>query len=538
MTSKIGLIAGLIATGLLLAAVACGSNGGTDTPAGGAQPTPDVQATLEALAQRVELGTPTPTAVPAEARIAALNFASGQRNVSQNWDQFHGEFDSWREGLVACTASSVRSSLQGFAGRFAGVAQAARALPRPGVVRGLADTLIRAAELQEEALRLLRDTWQPGGVAVLLVTAGDDGVDNSDDPNSSTPLAAVSQFEGVDIARSASSVLRQEVADALSDRQERTAPGSLERISEFVATFNSTDAAWDQFHQEYDSFRRSEGQLTSGELVDRLGLLIDQFREIVVAIRQVPTTDTTRDVADALAQAAEDEDLALRRLRGTFQRDGVPANGVPGEAVAPSGEVGESEEPVATTPTGNSGGEGVGTFTATDPGLYDAFDAQLVSSNAARLVARRNLEDILDDISEETGVVVEDFTEQYRLLLQEWNDFHKDYDEWRRSEGGCDRSNAVDTLGRSTVTFGNIATEVRSLPAATVLRPLGEILVEAAEREERALRVLRDTWQPYDAEVYRALDRERDTAGKLRRQVAVGIQELLERFGISLEELN
>ena len=116
-------------------------------------------------------------------------------------------------------------------------------------------------------MRLLRDTWQPGGVAVLLVTAGNDGVDNSDDPNSSTPLAAVSQFEGVDIARSASSVLRQEVADALSDRQERTAPGSLERISEFVATFNSTDAAWDQFHQEYDSFRRSEGQLTSGELV-------------------------------------------------------------------------------------------------------------------------------------------------------------------------------------------------------------------------------------------------------------------------------
>ena len=269
-----------------------------------------------------------------------------------------------------------------------------------------------------------------------------------------------------------------------------------------------------------------------------MGLLIDQFREIVVAIRQVPTTDTTRDVADALAQAAEDEDLALQRLRGTFQRDGVPANGVPGEAVAPSGEVGESEEPVATTPTGNSGGEGVGTFTATDPGLYDAFDAQLVSSNAARLVARRDLEDILDDISEETGVVVEDFTEQYRLLLQEWNDFHKDYDEWRRSEGGCDRSNAVDTLGRFTVTFGNIATEVRSLPAATVLRPLGEILVEAAEREERALRVLRDTWQPYDAEVYRALDRERDTAGKLRRQVAVGIQELLERFSISLEELN
>ena len=530
MTPKIGPIAGLIATGLLLAAVACGSNGGTGTPVSELQPTPDVQATLTALAQRAELGAPTPTVVPAEARIAALNFASGQGNVSRDWDQFHAEFDSWREGLVACNASSVRSSLQGFAGRFAGVVQTARALPRPGVVRGLADTLIRAAEQEEEALRLLRDTWP--------ATAGNDGSDDSDDANNSTSLSAASSFEGVDIARSASSVSRQEVADSLSDRQERTTPESLDNIGEFIATFNATDAAWDQFHQEYDTFRRSEGQLTSGEIVDRLGLLIDQFRAIVVTIRQVPTTATTRDVASALAQAAEEEDLALRRLRGTFQRDEAAANGTSEEAGASSGGNGEFQDQTATSSAINVGEEGAGTFTATDPGLFDAFDAQLVSSNAARLRARHNLEDILEDITEETGVLVEGFTRQYQLLLQEWDDFHNDYDEWRQSEGGCDRSKAVDTLSRFTVTFGKIATEVRGLPAATVLRPLGEILVEAAEREERVLRVLRDTWRPYDVDIYAGVDQERGTVGKLRRQVAVGIQELLERFGLSPQELN
>ena len=524
---------------MLLAAVACGSNGATDTPASGPQPTPDVQATLTALAQRAELGTPTPTVVPAEARTAALNFASGQRNVSQAWDQFHAEFDSWREGLVACNASSVRSSLQEFAGRFAGVTQAARALPRPGVVRGLTNTLIRAAEQEEEALRLLRDTWQPGEAAAQVTTdtLDDPGADNSDDPINSTAMTAASQFEGVDIARSASSVLRQEVADALSDRRERTAPESLEKIGEFVATFNTTDAAWDQFHQEYDSFRRLEGQFTSGEIVDRLGLLIDQFRGIIVAIRQVPTTVTTRNVSNALAQAAE-EDLALRRLRGTFQLDGGPANQRSAEAAATTGGSGESETETATSSTGNSEERAPVTFVASDPGVFEAFDAQLVSSNAARLRARHGLEDILGDISEETGFVVEDFLGQYRLLVQKWDDFHKDYDEWRQSEGGCDRSKAFDTLGRLTGAFANIATDVRSLPAATVLRPLGEILVEAAEREERALRVLRDTWRPYDVDVYARVDQERSTAGKLRRQVAVGVQELLERFGISSQELN
>ena len=62
---------------------------------------------------------------------------------------------------------------------------------------------------------------------------------------------------------------------------------------------------------------------------------------------------------------------------------------------------------------------------------------------------------------------------------------------------------------------------------------MGELLVEAAEREERAARELRDSWQPYNLEVYRNLDQERGTANRLRRQVTVGIQELLERFGIT-----
>ena len=62
---------------------------------------------------------------------------------------------------------------------------------------------------------------------------------------------------------------------------------------------------------------------------------------------------------------------------------------------------------------------------------------------------------------------------------------------------------------------------------------MGELLVEAADREERALRDLGNTWRPYDASVYETLDQERTTANKIRRQVTVGLQELFERFGIS-----
>ena len=91
----------------------------------------------------------------------------------------------------------------------------------------------------------------------------------------------------------------------------------------------------------------------------------------------------------------------------------------------------------------------------------------------------------------------------------------------------------IQDLSRFGVSFSEIANEARNLPAATVLRPMGELLVEAAQREERALRDLVNTWRPYDTGVYTTLDQETTAANKLRRQVTVGLQELYERFGIS-----
>ncbi len=174
------------------------------------------------------------------------------------------------------------------------------------------------------------------------------------------------------------------------------------------------------------------------------------------------------------------------------------------------------------------------TFIASDPSLFDAFDAQLVESNGARRQALQELAAVLKDVSEDNRAAVEGFDSQYNALLQQWNSFHSDYNEWRSTEGGCNRTSAVNALGRFTLQFADLSSSVRELPRATFLRPLGELLVEAAEREERALRELRTNWHPFDAQVYQSLDQQRNTAGKLRRQVALGIQELLERYDISL----
>ena len=79
---------------MLLAAAACGS--GDQTPSRGvaAQPTPDAQSTITALARTGNVGLPTPTTVPAADRAVAIEFSAGHEDISQRWDAYHAEFDS------------------------------------------------------------------------------------------------------------------------------------------------------------------------------------------------------------------------------------------------------------------------------------------------------------------------------------------------------------------------------------------------------------------------------------------------------------
>ncbi|MEE9198831.1 MAG: hypothetical protein V3U26_03425, partial [Dehalococcoidia bacterium] len=94
-----------------------------------------------------------------------------------------------------------------------------------------------------------------------------------------------------------------------------------------------------------------------------------------------------------------------------------------------------------------------------------------------------------------------------------------------------------ETLAQFSIRFSELTRRVRAMPRLSLLEPLGETLVNAAEREEQALKPLREVWRPFDPGVYSLFDLERNAAGKLRRQVATGLNELLTHYGISPEEL-
>ena len=111
--------------------------------------TPGLKSAIEPRAEAPGRRTPTPTPVPPEERKVVLDFARGHATITRDWEQFHADFDSWREGLIACDASAREVDLRQFAGSFSSVTEKARALPSSASIRALADKLIEAVEREE-----------------------------------------------------------------------------------------------------------------------------------------------------------------------------------------------------------------------------------------------------------------------------------------------------------------------------------------------------------------------------------------------------
>ena len=160
----------------------------------------------------------------------------------------------------------------------------------------------------------------------------------------------------------------------------------------------------------------------------------------------------------------------------------------------------------------------------------------LVAMNTAIVAAETTLKEIRRDIHEEldrTAVAdledVRAFIGDYKRLLKEWDAFHERYNEWRRTEGGCDRSEVLQSLAQFNTRIGELGRRVRDLPQSGYLLPMYNLLVEAAEREEGAVRALRNSWQPFAVDAFIAVDRERDNANRLRREANIALQELRNR---------
>jgi hypothetical protein len=490
MRVKISLLPALAATVVLVLATACVA---VDTTSGTPTPTPLLQ-------------SPTPTPISPEARQTALEFARSYQGIEQDWEQFHSDFNQWRVSLVSCERASAEVALIDFADEFNNVLQQARNLPRSSTTRGLADQLVKAAENEGEALRQLRDKWQPSNTVL---------------------------FAAVETQRSAAAAAQQEVLDRLMDLRDPPGPGSVgtapaDAARVFSQAFEQINQDWEQFHNNYNSLRDQQETLSPADVSTRLSSLVDEFSSVVSAIDSLPSSGSTDGMATQLKEAAQAEDNALKELLSNF----------PGQAETPPAQTetppGQTETPPDQTGT-TDGSEGGTASNGNDP--FAAMNDLVSKSDGVREQVQNDLQNLPDATASGNISDVDNFRQQYDVLAREWNEFHQGYDEWRSSEGGCNRTEVIGRLGQFSVRFSEIAREVRNLPSTSFVRPMADTLVEAAEREEEALRGLRNTWRPFATDAYRAVDQERTNADSLRRQANVGIQELLQRFGIPASEI-
>ena len=550
----------LAAAALALVALAC------STPAAPpeipAVAKPDTQATITALAQRPGFSAPTPTPVPQGVLESAQEFSRGLDSVNGSWDELRVSYDTWEAGLIACDPRSVRTSLNQFDSRFAAVVRSARNLDRASATRDLADRVVFAAETEQQALRSLLASSDSATSSDTVVAFGnglgasdtDKKEDAADTEGSevyvvlepSNQSGQVSPVDQVDKVRSYSAGVLQEVFDTLADLEERRTDAGRARLMEFTMAFKEVNARWDEFHRQYDSFRADEANLSSAEVVAELSGLISDFSNVVAATRELPTYKDTQIVADLMAQTADSEDLVLRSLRATFQKEpqervppaeqfgglgGFEDFGSPAESVE-SVDFGVTADPVPPKPT-EVPPTNDPEFVAQEPDLFGRFEEELVFANASRRDAKGALDQLNMSLSEDQLNAVDEFSGQLQTLMVNWNDFHQDFDAWRADEGGCDRLGAIDALLEIGAGYNHLSAEVSRLPNTMVLRPFGELLVEAVRRESSALDDLKNSWRPFDAGIYQGLRQERTAADNQRRQVGVGIQDLLDQYGVA-----
>ncbi len=486
--------------------------------AGDATPTPEPASPLASSASAAKPLT-------GNERESIAGFVQQQQAVDEKRASLYQEFDDWRSGLTECHPSAAQEALQEFAASFKSVTGQARGLPRKTSTKELADLLIPAVEAEEAAFRALRDRWQPGNVSL---------------------------FETVERKRAEAARAREATEDRSLELQEGFEEGptthEIRQTEEFSQVFEEIEDAWNDYHDAYDGLSRKEANLNIDELFVGYAFLAELLGEIIETLSELEPTDHTGDFIETLLEPAEAELDALSGLTGALTAsaaDAAPDPGMEGETEMPTpGPTGEPEGiteksgvdgPMEDSAAMESGETGAPAGFPPEkpveealPALQQELAAAVEGSKATLEEVGHSIEVIVEDKSAEYLADVQDFNDAYGRLVRNWKSFHEGYDAWRKT-GGCDRVETLRELDGFSRRAGEISGEVRGLPRTGFLLPAYSLLVEAAEREEGAMRALYNSWRPFTVDAFVAVDQERANAARLRQQANTALQELQSR---------
>ena len=292
-------------------------------------------------------------------------------------------------------------------------------------------------------------------------------------------------FEVIEQKRTEAARAQRKVQDLVIDLQEEldeaTDPERLQAIEEFSLALKPVSDAWDELHDEYTKLLQGTASLDNLTVLGRLDGLIEQLNSILDSIAGLPTTDATEDMVEALQEAAEAEQTALANTHNAVIQ------------------------------------------------VHDALEQAIKDSRTALKEVELTIENALDGSAEEDLQDLQEFADKFEIVLPAWAAFHEQYNNWRRTEGGCNRAEVLQALGQFNLRMTEIGRQVRDLPRSGYLLPMYNLLVEAAERERGTIRALRNSWRPFTVDAFIAAERERDNADRLRREASIALEELLSR---------
>ena len=215
----------------------------------------------------------------------------------------------------------------------------------------------------------------------------------------------------------------------------------------FVKQQQTIDREWDQFHREFDRWRAGLTACHRSSVHEALQDFAAGFASVTKQARDLPRTAVTRELADILIAAAEEEEAAFRQLRDRWQPDNLSL------------------------------------FELVEQRRSDASRAQKEAEDRA-LELQEQFE---KDADPEEREALEEFSDALDAIKNDWNGFHDDYAGLRKEGAGMDAAAVSAWLEELIAQFGGIVGAVDGLPSSDATESMIEMLQEAAEAERETM---------------------------------------------------
>ncbi|MBI4307519.1 MAG: hypothetical protein HY684_01790 [Chloroflexi bacterium] len=360
------------------------------------------------------------------------------------------------------------------------------------MVQEISGLVTRFAAMRERARGLSRTALTRSVVDSILDTADRENqaltrLRDAWKPNDQGPFLAYEQ-ERRDITQA-----RRKAVDQAAWLKTVSVAERQQSVAQLSSAWESVARDWDAFHRDWDTWRGQDASRSVAQTAADLPVFSQRFQGILTRLQGLPRSSLVIPVAEALVQAADREGSAMERLRGRFKPD--------------------------------------------DSALFESFERDRRLAAAERRKAVDRLDELTQQTASERQDAVDAFNQAFATLNQDWDTFDSDYDVWRNKNGNCQRDTITSKLADFTNRFKDIMAATQGVRRASPAKPLADLLADAAQRELSALQGLRDTWRPYDDTAIKAYEREQVTIDDLRARVAVGLQEVAERYGLTVTPL-